>query len=86
MCKGSGGGMINVFLLPAELYTFLGKVQIRLISSIGRVDSETYRVVPGALRSLLESFNLKLNLSFYTHHGTIKAYQDVRSWVLSGDQ
>ena len=86
MCKGEGGGMINVFLLPAELYTFLGKPQIRLISSIGRVDSETYNVVPGALRSLQESFNLKLNLSFYTHHGTIKAYQNVRPWVLSGDQ
>lgn len=85
MCEG-GGGMVNAFVLPAELYTFLGKLQIRLIPSIGRVDSETYKVVPGALRSLLESFNLKLNVSFYTHHGTIKAYQDVRSRVLSGDQ
>lgn len=26
MCKDVDGGMIHVFLLPAELYTFLGKI------------------------------------------------------------
>lgn len=77
MSEWGGGGMRNIFWPPEELYTFLEKEQIQLIPSISEVDSEIHNVVLGALESVPESFDFKSNISFYTHHGMIKAYQAV---------
>ena len=51
-------------------------------SSIARVGNGTDNVVPRAMRSLPERRDLKLNLSVYTHHGTIDCVDHNKLWKI----